>query len=223
MILFIQGASHAGKTLLAGHIAKAAGSGILSTDLLKMGFIRSGNSGFAGLTPEDDEAIAEKLRPVLRETALAAHENGQPLDCEGVSLPFEETARPAEELGVGNAAVFAIVFAESYIRSHYPLICRKARAAERRVRQESPRLHELLADHTHVRGKAMGCGRTLLEIQKPGDWERKIGRLGDISADILAALHRDLASRPAVFSRSKEIPTVCQYLPREVLEFFPDS
>lgn len=90
MILFLQGASHSGKTTFAKHLARLTGASVVSLDLLKMGLIKSGNSDFAGLTPEDDAAIAERLWPIVREMALVADENEQSLIVEGVSLPFGE-------------------------------------------------------------------------------------------------------------------------------------
>jgi hypothetical protein len=45
------------------------------------------------LTPEDDEAIAERLWPIVREMASVANENGQSLIIEGVSLPVVEAGR----------------------------------------------------------------------------------------------------------------------------------
>lgn len=140
MILFLQGASHSGKTTFAKHLARLTGASVVSLDLLKMGLIKSGNSDFAGLTPEDDTAIAERLWPIVREMALVADENGQSLIVEGVSLPFVEAGVLARELGEGRAAAFAVVFSEKYIRNHYELICQKASASERRVHQDPPAL-----------------------------------------------------------------------------------
>jgi len=99
MILFLQGASHAGKTTFAKRLARLTGASVVSLDLLKMGLIKSGNSDFAGLTPEDDEAIAERLWPIVREMARVADENGQSLIIEGVSLPVVEAGRFAHGLG----------------------------------------------------------------------------------------------------------------------------
>lgn len=93
MILFLQGASHSGKTTFAKHLARLTGASVVSLDLLKMGLIKSGNSDFVGLTPEDDEAIAERLWPIVREMARVADENGQSLIIEGVSLPVVEAGR----------------------------------------------------------------------------------------------------------------------------------
>lgn len=188
MILFLQGASHAGKTTFAKRLARLTGASVVSLDLLKMGLIKSGNSDFAGLTPEDDEAIAERLWPIVREMARVADENGQSLIIEGVSLPVVEAGRFAHGLGKSRAAAFAIVFSEKYIRNHYELICQKASASERRVHQDPPALIDLLSDHASIRSDAINNGWTLLEIDSPDVWERKIGRQQDFPAEILKAL-----------------------------------
>lgn len=110
---FLQGASHSGKTTFAKHLARLTGASVVSLDLLKMGLIKSGNTDFSGLTPEDDAAIAERLWPIVREMALVADENEQSLIVEGVSLPFGEAGGLARELGEGRAAAFAVVFSEN--------------------------------------------------------------------------------------------------------------
>lgn len=188
MILFLQGASHAGKTTFAKRLARLTGASVVSLDLLKMGLIKSRNTDFSGLTPEDDAAIAERLWPIVREMALVADENGQSLIVEGVSLPFGEAGVLARELGEGRAAAFAVVFSEKYIRNHYELICQKASASERRVHQDPPALADLLSDHASIRSDAINNGWTLLEIDTPDAWERKIDRLQDFPAEILKAL-----------------------------------
>ena len=188
MILFLQGASHAGKTTFAKHLARLTGASVVSLDLLKMGLIKSGNTDFSGLTPEDDEAIAERLWTIVREMARVADENGQSLIIEGVSLPVVEAGRFAHGLGKSRATAFAIVFSEKYIRNHYELICQKASASERRVHQDPPALIDLLSDHASIRSDAINNGWTLLEIDSPDVWERKIGRQQDFPAEILKAL-----------------------------------
>ena len=186
--LFLQGASHSGKTTFAKHLARLTGASVVSLDLLKMGLIKSGNTDFSGLTPEDDEAIAERLWPIVREMARVADENGQSLIIEGVPLPVVEAGRVAHGLGKRRAVAFAIVFSEKYIRNHYELICQKASASERRVHQDPPALIDLLSDHASIRSDAINNGWTLLEIDSPDVWERKIGRQQDFPSEILKAL-----------------------------------
>ncbi len=77
MIILITGASHTGKTLLAQKLLEKYR---LSMDLLKMGLIRSGNTG---LTPEEDDALEAYLWPIVREMIKTAMENGQNLIVEG--------------------------------------------------------------------------------------------------------------------------------------------
>lgn len=188
MLLFLQGASHAGKTTFTKHLARLTGAGVVSLDLLKMGLIKSGNTDFAGLTPEDDDAIAERLWPIVREIALVADENGQSLIIEGVSLPFDGAGTLAKESGESRAAAFAITFSEEYIRNQYGRICKEASASERRVHQEPPTLEELLFDHESVFNGAWNNGWSVIEIDTPEDWERKIENLKGIPSDILALL-----------------------------------
>lgn len=188
MIVFLQGATHAGKSSLARSLAKATGAGVLSMDLLKMGLIRSGAAGFADLTPEDDVAIEKQLWPIVREMAFTADENGQHLVIEGVYLPFDETAALVRQLGPSRAALFAIVHADAYLQKHYELICRHADNIEARVHQEMPTLESLLKEHAEVRRKATACGWPLIEIDTPQAWTSKIDRLEGVASEILKAL-----------------------------------
>jgi adenylate kinase family enzyme len=57
MIILITGASHTGKTLLAQRLLEKFKYPYLSIDHLKMGLIRSGNTG---LTPKDDDIIGHE-------------------------------------------------------------------------------------------------------------------------------------------------------------------
>lgn len=124
MILFLQGASHSGKTTFAKHLARLTGASVVSLDLLKMGLIKSGNSDFAGLTPEDDAAIAERLWPIVREMALVADENGQSLIVEGVSLPssfLKNTSATTTNSSVRRQAHPNVVCIR--ILRHWPICC----------------------------------------------------------------------------------------------------
>lgn len=124
MILFLQGASHAGKTTFARHLARLTGASVMSLDLLKMGLIKSGNSDFAGLTPEDDAAIAERLWPIVREMALVADENEQSLIVEGVSLPssfLKNTSATTTNSSVRRQAHPNVVCIR--ILRHWPICC----------------------------------------------------------------------------------------------------
>lgn len=85
MIILITGATHTGKTLLAQKMLEKYHCPYLSIDHLKMGLIRSGNTG---LTPGDDEALTAYLWPIIREIVKTAIENSQNLIVEGCYIPF---------------------------------------------------------------------------------------------------------------------------------------
>ena len=76
MIILITGASHTGKTLLAQRLLEKLQIPYLSIDHLKMGLIRSGQTG---LTPEDDAQLTAYLWPIVRQIIKTAIENGQHL------------------------------------------------------------------------------------------------------------------------------------------------
>ena len=64
MIILIAGDTHTGKTNLAQKLLEHYKIPYVSIDHLKMGLIRSGNTG---LTPEsDDDTLTEKLWPVVQ-------------------------------------------------------------------------------------------------------------------------------------------------------------
>ena len=85
MIILIAGASHTGKTLLAQKMLEKYNYPYLSIDHLKMGLVRSGNTG---LTPEDDDALTEYLWSIVREIVKTAIENRQNLIVEGCYIPL---------------------------------------------------------------------------------------------------------------------------------------
>lgn len=86
MVILITGASHTGKTAFAQKLLEQYKYPYLSIDHLKMGLIRS---GYTTLTPEDDDALAAYLWPVVREMVKTVIENGQNLIVEGCYLPFD--------------------------------------------------------------------------------------------------------------------------------------
>ena len=62
MVIFIGGASHTGKTLLAQKLVERYNYPCMSIDLIKMGLIRS---GVTSLTPVDDEALKPYLWKIV--------------------------------------------------------------------------------------------------------------------------------------------------------------
>ncbi|MCI1935768.1 MAG: adenylate kinase, partial [Bifidobacteriaceae bacterium] len=87
MVIFIGGATHTGKTLLAQNLMEETGYPYLSLDHLKMGLLRS---GMLELTPESPDAdITALVWPIAREMAKMAIENEQNLIIEGCYIPFD--------------------------------------------------------------------------------------------------------------------------------------
>ena len=130
MILLITGASHTGKTLLAQRILEARGWPYLSIDHLKMGLIRSGNTG---LTPEDDDALTAYLWPIVRETVKTAIENGQNLTVEGCYIPADWRQDFGERY-LASIRFVCLAMTDDYIDAHFADIL--AHASDIEARQD---------------------------------------------------------------------------------------
>ena len=115
MIILITGASHTGKTLLAQKMLEKYKYPYLSIDHLKMGLIRSGNTD---LTPEDDEALAEYLWPIIREIVKTAIENRQNLIIEGCYIPFR-WRQDFDKMDLSSIRFICLAMSERYIENHY--------------------------------------------------------------------------------------------------------
>lgn len=142
MVVLVFGASHTGKTLLAQKILEKYKFPYLSTDHLKMGLIRSGNTD---LTPEDDEKLTEYLWPIVREIIKTAIENNQNLTVEGCYVPFNwRNGFDAEYLE--NIKSCCLVMTENYIRNNFGSITENANAVEKRL-FDSVDMEELIAEN----------------------------------------------------------------------------
>ncbi len=115
MIILITGASHTGKTLLAQRLLEKYRYPYLSIDHLKMGLIRS---GYAALTPEDDDALTEYLWPVVREMIKTAVENEQNLIVEGCYIPFD-WRKDFDERYLPFIRFICLAMTEKYIERHF--------------------------------------------------------------------------------------------------------
>ena len=115
MIILITGASHTGKTLLAQRLLEKYKYPYLSIDHLKMGLIRSGNTG---LTPEDDDALTEYLWPIVREIIKTAVENGQNLFVEGCYVPAD-WRKDFDARYLPSIQFICLAMTEEYIDDHY--------------------------------------------------------------------------------------------------------
>ena len=115
MIILITGASHTGKTLLAQRLLERYKYPYLSIDHLKMGLIRSENTG---LTPEDDGALIDYLWPIVREMIKTAVENGQHLIVEGCYIPFDWRS-DFDEQYLYSICFICLAMTDNYIEMHF--------------------------------------------------------------------------------------------------------
>ena len=143
MTLLITGASHTGKTVLAQKLLEKYKYPYLSIDHLKMGFIRS---GYAKLTPEEDNELTNYLWPVVREMIKTAIENKQNLIVEGRYIPFD-WSKDFEKEYLGHIKYYCLVMSEDYIRNHFASIKRYACVIEKRLDDQWCTLETVLEDN----------------------------------------------------------------------------
>ena len=147
MIVLITGASHTGKTALAQKLLEKYKYPYLSIDHLKMGLIRSGNTG---LTPmSDDKDLIAYLWPIVREMIKTAIENKQNLIIEGCYIPFDWQKEFDSEY-LESIKYFCLVMSEKYIRNHFNNIKKYANAIENRLDDEWCTTESVLADNAEV-------------------------------------------------------------------------
>lgn len=145
MIVFITGASHTGKTLLAQKLLEKYKYPNLSIDHLKMGLIRSGQTS---LTPCDDAELGNYLWPIVREMVKTAIENQQNLVVEGCYIPFD-WQKDFDEAYLKEIRFYCLVMTESYIRSHLDDIKQHASAIESRGDDSWCTMESVLAENAH--------------------------------------------------------------------------
>ena len=129
MILFLAGASHTGKTLLAQKLLERYHIPYLSIDHLKMGLIRSGQTN---LTPMDDDLLTDYLWPIVREMVKTAIENGQSLIVEGCYIPFDWKKDFTSEY-LTHIRYRCLVMSERYIQTNFHRIQDFASSIEHRL------------------------------------------------------------------------------------------
>lgn len=129
MIILISGATHTGKTKLAQRMLEKHHYPYLSTDHLKMGLIRSGQTE---LTPNDDRELTGFLWPIVREIIKTAIENGQNLIVEGCYVPFD-WQRDFEERYLREIRFICLVFSDAYIDAHFDEITAHGSDIEKRL------------------------------------------------------------------------------------------
>ena len=139
MIILITGASHTGKTLLAQRLLEKFKYPYLSIDHLKMGLIRSGNTG---LTPEDDDELTEYLWPIVREIIKTAIENDQDLIIEGCYVPAD-WRQDFDENYLKNIRFICLAMTEEYIEDHFDDIIGHESEIESRLIKEDCTINDL--------------------------------------------------------------------------------
>ena len=161
MIILIAGASHTGKTLLAQRLLEHYHIPYLSIDHLKMGLIRSGNTG---LTPMDDDQLTDYLWPIVREMVKTAVENGQNLVIEGCYIPFdwEKDFDPEYRKHIRYRC---LIMSRNYIESHFEDIKNHGNAIERRLDDSGLSKDGLIRDNENALRLCMenGCDYILLD------------------------------------------------------------
>lgn len=147
MVIFITGASHTGKTVLAQKLLEKYNYPYISIDHLKMGLIRS---GYTDLTPmSNDGKLTEYLWPVVCGIAKTAIENRQNLIIEGCYIPFNWQDSFEKEY-IDNIRFYLLVMSEEYIKSHFSDIKKYASAIESRIDDEWCTLYSVLRDNAQM-------------------------------------------------------------------------
>lgn len=144
MVILIAGASHTGKTALAQRLLERHKYPYLSIDHLKMGLIRSGNTGLSPMS--DDGDLVAFLWPIVREIIKTVIENKQNLIVEGCYIPFDwEKDFPKEYLD--EIKYCCLIMSEHYVRNHFADIKRYANIIENRLSDEDCTLEGVLRDN----------------------------------------------------------------------------
>lgn len=132
MVIFITGASHTGKTVLAQKLLETYHIPYLSIDHLKMGLIRS---GYTKLTPEEDDALTDYLWPIIREIVKTSIENGQNLIMEGCYIPFD-WSKDFEKEYLSHIKYYCLIMSKDYIKNHFADIKKYSNVIEHRLNDE---------------------------------------------------------------------------------------
>ncbi len=161
MVLLITGASHTGKTVLSQKLLEKYKYPYLSIDHLKMGLIRSGNTG---LTPEDDDKLQVYLWPIVREIIKTAIENKQNLIVEGCYIPFTWKEEFAEEY-LNDIHYYCLLMSRNYIEQHFSDIKEHANEIEQRLDDTGCTITSVLEENAHYSElcQKYGCNYLLID------------------------------------------------------------
>ncbi|MEE1239366.1 MAG: zeta toxin family protein [Acutalibacteraceae bacterium] len=163
MIIFIAGATHTGKTVLAQKILEKYKYPYLSIDHIKMGLIKS---GYTSLTPEDDGELTRYLWPVVREIAKTAIENRQNLVIEGAYIPPDWKKDFGDEY-LKDIRYYCLIMSERYIRNHFEDIKSHANDIEQRLDDSHLSAEVLIAENAEnlKNCRKYGCDYILIDIK----------------------------------------------------------
>ena len=169
MVILITGASHTGKTLLAQRMLEQYKYPYLSTDHMKMGLIRSGNTELTPLS--DDEALTAFLWPIVREMIKTAIENDQNLIVEGCYIPFD-WRRDFDERYLPSIRFICLAMTEEYIKSHFDAIIRHESDIESRLVKNDFSIDGLIAENQRMIAGFRDAGEQVILIGS--DYEQSI-------------------------------------------------
>lgn len=162
MIILITGASHTGKTALAQRLLEKYKYPYLSIDHLKMGLIRSGNTGLTPMSPDDE--LTAYLWPIVCEMIKTAIENEQNLIVEGCYIPLDWEKDFTEEY-LEEIRFYCLVMSEEYIRNHFSDIRKYASVIESRLDDEGCTLESVLEDNERFLMLAKKYGKEYVLIE----------------------------------------------------------
>lgn len=161
MIIFIAGATHTGKTVLAQKLLEKYKYPYLSVDHLKMGLIRS---GYTSLTPEDDEELTRFLWPVVTEIAKTAIENRQSLIIEGCYIPPDWKKSFGKEY-LKDIRCYFLIMSEKYTNNHFEDIKSHADDIEKRLDDSYLTAEDLISENAEnlENCRKYGCDYILID------------------------------------------------------------
>lgn len=177
MIILITGASHTGKTILAQRMLEKYKYPYLSIDHLKMGLIRSGNTG---LTPADDDKLTVCLWPIVREMIKTAVENRQNLIVEGCYVPFD-WRKDFDERYLSSIRFVCLAMTEKYIDDHFDEIKKHAFDIEKRLDDTGLTAEGLKRDNSFVTEGFLKNGESVTLIED--DYEKAVAALLEGQSD----------------------------------------
>ncbi len=171
MIILIGGSSHVGKTYVAQKLMERLKIPYTSLDHLKMGFIRTGQTG---LTVEDDYEMRYFLWPFAAEMVKTAVENKQNMILEGCYIPGEwrESFMKEEdpEFYLKEITCVFIVMSEAYIRGNFSSIVDYANIIEKRL-EDDPDMERLIRCSRNFKADCEKYNINCIEIDTEYDIE----------------------------------------------------